>query len=91
MNIPQNQYLRSQSFNSKFAEFVWQFPEFDLDYQVIFIAFADDGLVYQEEGYVDALGEYTDAHLESSKIISNRHLTKSELESLRKAAVKFIQ
>lgn len=102
MKIPQSQYLHNQSFNSKFAEFVWQFPENQKTFQVIFITF-DDGRVYQESGYVDNEGNYTDGHSESASVeyvkladvpmfysLSYRHISTNELTLLRKEAIEFL-
>ena len=54
MNIPQSQNLHSQSFNSKFLEFVWRF---DGSRQRIF-KINRDGSSYMEDGFVDENGDW---------------------------------
>ena len=59
MNIPQNQNLHSQSFNSEFVEFVWRFTDkcHDVTHQLI-CKFNKDGTLYIEGGNVNLSGEY---------------------------------
>ena len=55
MNVPQIQNLHSQSFNSKFVEFVWEFPKGVAAGHWRFICqYRKDGSVYWE------LGEYVE-------------------------------
>ena len=60
MNTPQDRYLSNQSFNSKFIEFVWQFPQDkDYKYQVIFKV-NTNSTIYLEHGEIDKAGDYKD-------------------------------
>ena len=54
MQVPQNQCLSNQTFNSEFVEFVWQFPTKN---QIIFKVYKD-GTILLEEGAIGDDGEY---------------------------------
>jgi len=82
MIIPKSFYVTSQTFNSEFLEFVWQFPRTS-GYHDQFICqiWAPKPMIYMECGVVNEAGDYTDppvqfiklnyGHLNVGEIITN--------------------
>lgn len=80
MNIPKSSNLHSQTFNSEFVEFVWQFPQQN---QVIFKAYKDR-MILLKEGTINAAGDYTgEDGYTTSGVISTKNLSMEELVKLR--------
>ena len=89
MQVPQNQNLHSQSFNSKFIEFVWRFPSTKEEHtQIIFKVFKD-GKILLEEGVVDNEGEYKYEYM-TSGILSTKNIFYEELSTLKDDVVKYL-
>lgn len=63
MNVPNDRYLVSQSFNSKKLEFVWQFPrKLDSSIKDQFIFQVElNPVIYIQWGTVNAAGDYVDS------------------------------
>lgn len=90
MNIPHTQNLHNQSFNSKFVEFVWQFPiSKEEKNQIIFKVFKDN-VVLLEEGIIDESGEYKDKHYFTSGTLTTKNISYSELSVLKEEVVKYL-
>lgn len=89
MNVPHCRYLHSQSFNSKFIEFVWHFPTDTGRNQIIFKSYSD-GSTYLEEGLIGNDGEYNDKSYATSGIISTKNITSEELQNLKKEVIKYL-
>ncbi len=61
MTVPQNQYLTSQSFNSKKLEFVWQFPtknSVEKTKNQFILQIELNPVIYMEAGVVNEAGDY---------------------------------
>jgi len=86
MQVPQNQNLHSQSFNSKFIEFVWRFPISHT--QLIFKIFKD-GSILLEEGVVDDAGNYLFDYM-TSGVLSTKNILYEELSTLKNDVVKYL-
>ena len=54
MIIPKSFYLASQTFNSEFLEFVWQFPQENQPTQQLICHVGINHTVYMEAGEIDA-------------------------------------
>ena len=102
MNIPQNQFLHSQSFNSEFVEFVWRFPKKQSTEQWQFICqFRKNGSVYFELGvdedyfHVNAmhgdLPSYTKFNEQSFVILFSEYFHDGkDLADLGESVVKYL-
>jgi hypothetical protein len=86
MKIPQNQNLHSQSFNSEFLEFVWEFPTDKT--QLIFHVNKDGSIILQEN---EKVGEtYTQKYL-TSGILATKNLSYEILAELRDSVVEYLK
>jgi len=90
MKIPYTENLHSQSFNSTFIEFVWQFPiSKEEKNQIIFKVFKDN-VVLLEEGIIDESGEYKDNKYLTSGTLTTKNISYSELSILKEEVVKYL-
>ena len=86
MNIPQSQNLHSQSFNSEFLEFVWEFPSDNT--QIIFNVNKDGNILLQEN---EKIGEtYTQKYL-TSGIITTKNLSYEVLDTLKNDVIEYLK
>lgn len=69
MKIPQNLYLHSQSFNSKFIEFVWQFPIENKPTKQMVVKMNKDSTFYLEAGELLEDGEYIEGTVWSKQLL----------------------
>ncbi len=90
MNIPHKFNLHSQTLNSEFIEFVWQFTQSDGVNQIIFKVY-DDGKSVLHEGLVDEYGEFGGQRYTTSGIISTKNITMEELTQLRDEVVEYLK
>ena len=89
MNVPHNQNLHSQTFNSQFVEFVWQFPE--TKNQVVYKVYKDNTTLIQE-GTVNEAGDYTyEDGYTTSGIISTKNIAAWELAKLKDEVVEYLK
>lgn len=86
MQVPQSLCLNSQTFNSKFVEFVWQFPTKN---QIIFKVYKD-GTILLEEGKIGEDGEYVEREYTTSGILTTKNLSFDELTTLKGETVNFL-
>ncbi len=101
MKIPQNQNLHSQSFNSKFLEFVWRFPIVKNKHdQIIFkvsslgelyfqCSILDDVGIKQENCGYDVVMNLDDLKSKVDWFINKP--TKCELVELANTSIKFLK
>ena len=86
MNIPQSQNLHSQSFNSEYLEFVWEFPTDKT--QIIFHVNKDGSILLQEN---QKAGEtYTQKYL-TSGILTTKNLSYETLAELRDSVIEYLK
>jgi hypothetical protein len=88
MKIPKELNLHSQTFNSEFIEFVWQFPQHN---QVIFKVYKDNKVLLKE-GTINDAGDYTneDGYM-TSAVISTKNLSMDELSRLKNEVIEYLQ
>ena len=86
MQVPQNQCLSNQTFNSEFVEFVWQFPT---NNQIIFKVYKD-GTILLEEGMIGDDGEYTGREYTTSGILTTKNISFEDLTKLKGEALSFL-
>lgn len=86
MNVPQIQHLHSQSFNSEFIEFVWEFPMDKT--QLIFNVSKDGSIILQEN---EKVGEIYKQKYMSSGIITTKNLLFQELTDLKLGVMEFLK
>lgn len=91
MQVPQNQCLSNQTFNSKFVEFVWQFPTDEGELNQIIFNIAKDGTTLLEEGVIDRTGEYKGREYLTSGIVSTKNIPMDQLVALKNEAVNFLR
>jgi hypothetical protein len=89
MQVPQSLCLNSQTFNSKFLEFVWQFPTPQGEKNQIVYKIYKDGNILLEEGIIDATGEYKRGYT-TSGTLTTKNISFSELIELKTDVVKFL-
>ena len=89
MNIPKSLNLHSQTFNSEFIEFVWQFPE--TKNQVVYKIYKDNTTLIQE-GTINDEGDYINASgYATSGIVSTRNISANELTKLKDETVEYLK
>jgi hypothetical protein len=86
MNVPQNQNLHSQSFNSEFLEFVWEFPTDNT--QLIFNVSKDGSIILQES---EKVGEAYKQKYMTYGIITTKNLSYEALATLRDSVVEYLK
>jgi len=101
MNIPQTQHLHSQSFNSKFVEFVWKFPidkvnaktKFPFDSKLVTILLVcnidKDGNVIVEPWLHDEF-DNRDMYV-TNDVGINDFISNEELEQLKMDTIKYLK
>jgi len=86
MNVPQIQNLHSQSFNSEFLEFVWEFPT-EMT-QIIFTVNKNGNTLLQEN---EKVGDtYIQKYL-TSGILTTKNLSYEILAELKYAVIKYLK
>ena len=90
MQVPQNQCLSNQTFNSKFVEFVWQFPTNEGELNQIIFNVAKDGTTLLEEGVIDRTGEYKGREYLTSGIVSTKYIPMEQLFNLKAQVVNYL-
>lgn len=89
MNVPHSLNLHSQTFNSQFVEFVWQFPE--TKNQVVYKVYKDNTTLIQE-GTINDDGDYThEDGYTTSGIISTKNIPVNELVKLKDEVVEYLK
>ena len=89
MNIPYSLNLHSQTFNSNFIEFVWQFPQ--IKNQIVYKVYKDNTTLL-EEGTVNEVGDYThEDGYTTSGIISTKNIPAKELAQLKDEVVEYLK
>jgi hypothetical protein len=86
MNVPQIQHLHSQSFNSEFVEFVWEFPADNI--QLIFNVNKDGNIILQES---EKVGETYKQKYMTSGIITTKNLSYEDLATLRNSVIEYLK
>jgi hypothetical protein len=90
MQVPHDQCLNNQTFNSNFIEFVWQFPTDEGELNQIIFNVAKDGTTLLEEGVIDRTGEYKGREYLTSGIITTKNISMDKLITLKNEVVKFL-
>jgi hypothetical protein len=90
MQVPHDQCLSNQTFNSKFVEFVWQFPTDEGELNQIVFNVAKDGTTLLEEGVIDRAGEYKGREYLTSGIITTKNISMDKLVALKNEVVNFL-
>ena len=89
MNVPHNLNLHSQTFNSNFIEFVWQFPK--TKNQVVYKVYKDNTTLIQE-GTINESGDYTfEDGFTTSGIVSTKNIASWELAKLKDEVVEYLK
>lgn len=90
MQVPQNQNLHSQSFNSKFIEFVWLFDITPITKNQIIFKVFKNGDVFLQEDEVNLENEVVKDGYITSGILSTKNIPYEILYALKEQSVKYL-
>jgi hypothetical protein len=89
MNIPKEQNLYSQNFNSESIEFVWMFLYEDKINRIIFKVFEDGDTILNEQ-LVSNDADYGEEHDTMNVILETKNISKQELTRLKEEALTWL-